>query len=102
MYNSLIPWVDVPCTVKTFLKRNGTGVKEFSDTSQTLCYPEEKNEVVKNSQGKEIVSSTRLYMFGSDPIKELDEIDYDGYFREVVAVAAFFRKGVKDVKVVYL
>ena len=61
-----------------------------------------KVEVITNKDGKEVVSAKQLYVEGTNPIKELDNVIFEGSEIEVKAIGYFYRNGIVDIKVVYL
>jgi hypothetical protein len=87
---------------KPYLSRNGTGAKQFGNEVQGKCYATGKIEVTTNNEGKEVVSAKQLYVDGNNPIKELDNVIFEGTETEVKAIGYFYRNGVVDIKVVYL
>ena len=102
MLKSLKAWINIPFQFKPCIKRTGTGAKEFADTKSSLCYAEGSVKVVKDSQGKEVVSTKQLYVDGTSTIKELDNVLFEGRESEIKAIGYFYRNGVVDMKVVYL
>lgn len=102
MYNSLKSWINLPFTYKPYLSRSGTGAKQFDTSVTGLCYAEGKVEIVTDTQGKEVVSKKQLYVDGSVPIKELDNVVFEGSETDVKAIGYFYRNGTVDIKVVYL
>lgn len=102
MYDSLKSWINLPVTIRPFVRRDGTGKKVFSDPIATNCYAEGKVQVVTSKEGKEVVSMKRLYFDGKEVISELDNILFEGKEIEITAIGYFYREGVVDIKVVYL
>ena len=102
MYDSLVSWVNIPYQIKPFDRRTGTGTKIFKDTVDALCYPKSDNELVTDSKGAEVVSTTQLYIDGSTTISVLDNVIFEGEERPIKRIATFYRNGVPDIKVVYL
>lgn len=102
MYDSLKPWVNVPVEIKPFLKRSGTGDKEFGPQRSATCYPQGDVKVVRNSTGVEVVSNTQLIFDGIESINEMDEIIFDGKIVTIHAVSTFYRNGMPDIRVVYV
>ena len=102
MYNSLKEWLDVPITIKPFLKRTATGDKEFGPSRDTLCYPRGEVNIVRNWQGVEVVSHNHLHVEGDTEVTELDNIVFEGKEYPVQAISAFYRNGKPDIKVVYI
>ncbi len=102
MFKSLKAWMNLPVTIKPFVKRTGTGSKEFSASLSKLCYAEGKVQLVKSKEGKEVVSHKQLYIDGSVELSELDNVIFEGKESEIQAIAYFYRNGVADIKVVYL
>lgn len=102
MFKSLKNWMDLPVTIKPTTGRSGAGSKLFGASFTAMCYAEGKVQIVKNSQGKEIVSHKQLYLDGTVAIKELDTVLFENYESDVQAIGYYYRKGVVDIKVVYL
>lgn len=102
MYKSLKPWLDLPVTIKPFLRRSGTGDKVFGDSVIVNCYAEGKIVAVKNNEGKEVVSHKQLYLDGNTAIDERDNIVFEGRETEITSISYFYRAGVVDIKVVFL
>jgi hypothetical protein len=102
MYESLKRWLDVPVTVKPFLKRTGAGDKMFGTPYTIHVYPVSKEEKVRNAGGVEIISNSQLYVDGSTVIHRLDNVLFEGDELPIQAIHVFYRNGVPDLKVVYL
>lgn len=102
MYASLKPWINVPVTVKPFLKRSATGDKLFGPSRTILCYPQGEVNIVRNWQGVEVVSHNHLYVEGDTEVTKLDNIVFEGEDLPVQAISTFYRDGKPDIKVVYV
>jgi hypothetical protein len=102
MYDSIKPWINVPFTIKPFLKYSGSGTKQFDNDVNALCYPVGDVKLVTDSTGSEVTSTTQLYVDGSTPIKVTDNILFTGDERPILRIAEYYRSGVVDIKVVYL
>ena len=102
MYGSLKAWINVPYQFRPFIKRNGAGTKQYGDTIDSLCYPVGDVKLVTDSAGAEVVSTTQLYVPGTEAIKLLDAVIFNGEERPILRVNTFYRNGVEDIKVVYL
>ena len=102
MFDNLRPWINVPISIKPFVKRTGTGDKEFGEMYPDKCYPESQIVVVKDSTGSDVTSNTHLYMDGTSSVKALDVILFEGREWPVHTVSTFYRNGVADIKVVYI
>lgn len=102
MYDSLKEWIDVPVTVKPYLKRSATGDKEFGEPYEILCYPQGEVNIVRNWQGVEVVSHNHLHVNGDTKITKLDEVIFEGESLPVQAISTFYREGKPDIKVVYI
>lgn len=102
MFNSLKSWIDVPFVLKPFIKRSGTGTKQFSEDVNLLCYPQSDNILITTTDGAEVTSSTQLYVDGTVTIKVTDNIVFEGAERPIKHIATYYRKGVPDIRVVYL
>lgn len=102
MYNNLKDWINVPVAIKSFIKRSGTGDKEYSESVSSVCYPLAEVKVVVNNAGTEVVSNNQLYFDGSISVTDMDAVIFEGKEYEVKAVSTFYRGGTPDIKVVYL
>lgn len=102
MFSSLKEWLDVPITIKPFVKRTATGDKVFGETIQELCYPRGEVNIVRNWQGVEVVSHNHLHVEGDTQVTELDNIIFEGKEYAVQAISAYYRDGKPDIKVVYI
>lgn len=102
MYESLREWINVPVTVKPFLKRTATGDKVFGESYEVLCYPQGEVNIVRNWQGVEVVSHNHLYIDGDVKVTKLDNIIFEGEDLPVQAISNYYRNGVVDIKVVYV
>ncbi len=102
MFSSLKSWINLPFIIRPYIKRNGTGTKIFGDNINKLCYAEGKVQSITNKEGKEIKSMKQLYVDGTMPITELDNIVFEGRESEIQAIGYFYRNGIVDIKVVYL
>lgn len=102
MYASLKTWINVPYQVKPFVRRDGAGTKVFGDTIDSMCYPVGDVKLVTNAAGAEIVSTTQLYVPGTESIKVTDEVVFNGEVHAIQRITDYFRNGVVDVRVVYL
>lgn len=102
MYESLKSWINVPVTIRPYVKRSATGDKLFGESYEVLCYPQGEVNIVRNWQGVEVVSHNQLHMDGSVPVTKLDNIIFEGEELPVQAIACFYRNGKPDIKVVYI
>ena len=102
MYESLKPWVNIPYSIKPFIRRSGTGKAIYGDPIDSLCYPEAKMQLIKDSSGSEVVSSHTLYIEGNTPINILDSIIFEDKEWTIANIVTFYRDGHPDCKVVYL
>jgi len=103
MFNSLRPWINVPITIKPFIRRDGVGSPIYKDEwIETKAYPKADAVSIANNVGIEIKSGVQLYVEGSTVVKEQDAIIFEENERVVRAVTAYYRDGVQDIKVVYL
>lgn len=102
MYDSLKPWIDLPCTVKPCIGRSGSGTKQFDEPFDIKCYAEGKMQNVKDMKGTEIVSNMTLYVDGDTNIKEKDNVIFEGRETEVLSIGYFYRAGKCDIKLVYV
>ena len=102
MYQSIKEWINVPITVKPYVKRSATGDKMFGDSYELLCYPQGEVNIVRNWQGVEVVSHNHLYMDGDAEITKLDNVIFEGEELPVQAISTYYRNGKPDIKVVYV
>lgn len=102
MFQSLKSWLNLPFTIKPCLGRDGTGTKQFDTSVSAFCYAEGQVKVITSSAGKEVVSMLQLYVDGTQPIKETDNVVFESRETEIKAIGYFYRNGVVDIKVVYL
>lgn len=102
MYESLKSWLNIPVKILPFIKRTGTGSKEFGEAFDTVCYILGESEVVKDQDGKEVVSNTQVYLNGSITISVLDRIVLEDGEHDIKTVSTFYRDGKPDIRVVYL
>lgn len=102
MYNSLKPWINVPYTIKPFLKYSGAGTKQFDVDITSKCYPVGDVKLVTDQTGSEVTSTTQLYLPGNEPIKVTDNVFFAGEERPILRITEYYRNGVVDIKVVYL
>ena len=92
----------MPFVYKPFQGRSGTGTKQFGEAQQALCYAEGSVKVISSNNGKDVISTTQLYVNGTVPIKELDNVLFEGKESEVKSIGFFYRNGGVDLKMVYL
>jgi len=102
MYESLKPWLNIPAKILPFVKRTGTGSKEFGEAFDIKCYILGESEVVKDQDGKEVVSNTQVYVNGLTTVTVMDRIVLDDGEHDIIKISAFYRDGKPDIKVVYL
>lgn len=102
MYDSIKPWINVPFTIRPFVKRNGAGSKVFDADVAAKCYPESDVKLIVDNAGAEAVSTTQLYVEGSLTIKVTDEVTFENETRPIQRINTFYRNGIPDIKVVYL
>lgn len=94
--------MNLPFSFKPYIKRTGTGSKQYGAVVSGVCYATGAVEVVKDSQGNEVVSTKQLYVDGVSTIKELDTVQFEGTESDVKAIGYYYRNGIVDLKVVYL
>ena len=102
MYESLKPWINVPVTIKPYIKRSATGDKVFGEPYDILCYPQGEVNIVRNWQGVEVVSHNHLFVDGDTKVTKLDNIIFEGEDLPVQAISTFYRNGKPDIRVVYV
>ena len=102
MYDSIRKWINVPITVKPYIKRSATGDKIFGESYDILCYPQGEVNIVRNWQGVEVVSNNHLYVAGDTQISKLDNVVFENEELPVQAISTYYRNGVPDIKVVYV
>lgn len=102
MYDSIKPWINVPYQFKPFIKRNGAGTKLYGETVNSKCYPVCDVKLVTDNNGAEVVSTSQLYVPGTESIKVTDTVVFGNEERPIHRIASYFRNGIEDIKVVYL
>ena len=102
MYASLRSWMNVPLTVRPFVKHSGAGTKQFGDNVELLCYPKADIQVITDEKGSEVISTTQLYVDGRNSIKVTDNVIFEGTERPIQRINTFYRNGAADILVVYL
>ena len=102
MFSSLKKWMDVPITVLPFEKVDGTGYKTFGEGKAIMSYPHSEIKVIQNFDGEEVTSNTQLYIDGSEDIGRFDKVIFNEEEFVIHSIGVYFRKGVPDIKVVYV
>lgn len=102
MFRSLKSWINIPFSIKPFVKHSGTGDKTFGELINAKCYPVADIRIIRNFNGIDVTSNTQLYIPGSITIKSDDVIVYEGTEYAIQAISTFYRNGVADLKVVYI
>lgn len=102
MYASLRAWMNVPFTIKPFIKYNGAGTKVYDSSRESLCYPTGEVRKILDANGSEVTSTATLYVDGREEIKDNDTIVFEGRERSILRITNYYRGGVVDLKVVYL
>lgn len=102
MYDSIKRWINVPYTYKPYIGRNGAGTKQFGEPVESKCYPADDVKLITDASGAEVVSTTKLYVPGTESIKVTDNVVFNGTERPVLRISSYYRNGVEDIKVVYL
>lgn len=102
MFSSIKPWINVPYQYKPFTKYSGSGTKMYDGVVDSFCYPSSDIKVVTDMNGVEVTSTGHLYVPGDEPIKYSDMVVFEGREREILRINTYYRKGVPDVKVVYI
>lgn len=102
MFNSLKTWLNLDATRKPFVSRSGSGSKVFGTEIPFKCYAEGKVEVVKNGEGKEVVSNKQLYVDGAFTLNVRDVIVFEGEEHDIQSIGYFYKGAAIDLKVVYL
>ncbi len=102
MYNSVLSWIDIPISIKPFVKRTGSGAFEYGAVVSALCYAAGELIKVVNELGDEVTSGTQLYVVGATKLTTQDVIIFDGKEWRIQSIKSFYRNGKVDLKVVYL
>lgn len=103
MYNSVKQWLNIPVTIKPFVKRSGTGQKVYGEPIKTKCYAVGKVETVTDDKGVEVVSKTQLYFDGTEKISSNDAVIFNESETNILSIGLFYdTKGKLDLKVVYI
>jgi hypothetical protein len=100
MYNSLIPWLNIPVTIKPFEKRDGTGAITYGAERTELCYPAALPQIVKDDSGEEVISSTTLYFKGETVVDIMDKIIFEGEEYDIISINNHYREGKVDCRTV--
>ncbi len=61
---------------KRFLSQSGTGSKSFHYPVSIKCYIEDRIEMVRDANGEEVISKTKLYMNGDAVTEQITTKDY--------------------------
>lgn len=102
MYDSIKDWINVPYVIKNLSHYTGSGTKLFNPDVHSKCYPVGDVKLVTNVNGTEVISTTQLYVDGSEPIEVTDAVVFNGQERPVLRITDYYRNGVVDLRVVYL
>lgn len=102
MFSSIKPWINVPYTIKPFIKRSGSGTKQFGTSIDSLCYPVGGVKLITDETGAEVTSTTQLYVDGSEDVKATDNVVFEGKEWPILRITTYYRNSTPDVKVVYL
>lgn len=102
MYKSLQKWLKVPVQIYKFVTRDGDGIKQTGQILSVECSPISEYKVVKNAEGKEIVSKHQLYFNGDVNVGAKDTIVFEEAMHSIQSISTFYDKGVPVLKVVYL
>lgn len=103
-YESLKPWIRFPLTIRPFVKRTGSGTKEFGRNRTTRCYPVHTNQLVTETTGAEVVSTTQLYVDATTQVTEMDNVIFEGQERPIKKVTTHYdgNTGAASIRTVYL
>lgn len=88
--------------IKPFVKRSGTGAKEYGTEYSAKCHIESGMEVITDLVGAEVVSSIRLYLDGTVPVTEFDTVTLDNKAYDVKNISRVYDKGKLSLVVLYL
>lgn len=103
MFKSLKKWLTVVFVLKSYTGQDGAGDKSYGNPVNKLCYPVRKTELVVSVEGKQLVSTTQLYIDSTEQITESDEILFESTkYRPVQAISKYYDKGVFSLWVVYI
>jgi hypothetical protein len=102
MYDSLKSWMNVPAIRMPYSHSTGTGVRVFGTHVDFLCYPTGKVTTITDKKGDTVVSNTQLFVAGDVVFNERDHVVFEGIERPLKTINTFYRKGVSDIKVLYL
>ncbi len=78
------------------------GTKIFDEPVDNLCYPVGITELITDTYGAEVTSTTRLYMDYDVIIKATDNVIFEEEERPIYRITSYYREGRVDIKVVYL
>lgn len=104
MYNTLKNWMDIPCSIQHCIGTNDFNDKVYADPISTLGYVEGSIKQVVDSLGDEVVSMSTVYIDGSEceNLTTSDILSVEGVPRKILALNAFYAKGIVDIWVVYI
>lgn len=102
MFKSVKKLCVLPASYRSYLKRNGTGAKQYADTPVDIkVYVDNKIQVLNDDTGTQFTSSMQFYIDGTCGIKSLDAITFENIEREVRTVRTLYIGTTPDIKVVY-
>jgi hypothetical protein len=102
MFESLKSWLDITVVRRPFLSYSGSGDKVYGDAIATVCYIDGSIKLVQNREGINVLSNVQLYIAGKHVINAQDTIVMEDTEYDIIAVHPFYRKGKKDMWVVYI
>lgn len=106
MYSAVKQWLKTPIKIYTGVKDGYSSYTyDRNNPSDALCYPVEEFKMVRNLEGKDVVSQIHLHVDGSVVIDKSGSnlIDYDGQEYKVQALERYRdTQGNVDIQVIHL
>jgi hypothetical protein len=102
MFKSIAKHCVLPASYRVYLKRSGTGTKQYEPTPVDIhVYVDSKILVLNDDNGAQFTSSMQFYIDGACTIKSFDAITFENIEREARAVRTLYIGTKPDIKVVY-
>lgn len=102
MYNSLKGWLNLPIIRKPFVRYTGSGDKQYGNSVSLMGYISGSVKLVQDREGNEVTSNIQVYIAGHHEIHLQDTVVIEDTDYDIIAINPFYRKGKKDLWVVYL
>lgn len=103
MFKSLRSWATIPIRLYPFHEEDAMGDSKFYDPIDAVCYAEGGLKLITDRMGKEVVSSTTLYIDAEAySISPYDEIVFEGTRHKIKLRTSYYDAGRLSLWVVYL